>query len=188
VESATRCWHRLARELRRSSTASGPHGPDPFVAIGPDGFAEGRRGAEMVRYQVSQTIPFPGKRGARGAAASERTASAEADVATLERQLTVVATQAFYRLLHVQGALELNRELTDLVADAEARLCRPRSTSYAIAPSTRRSERWWPICRPPPFLVSLALLTLIVVPLLYLLYARRAVVGATSAGRETGAG
>lgn len=93
---------------------------DPFVAIGPDGFAEGRGGAEMVRYQISQTVPFPGKRGARGDAASERAASAEADAETLERQLVIAATQTFYRLLHAQRALELNRELTDLVADAEA--------------------------------------------------------------------
>jgi outer membrane protein TolC len=94
---------------------------DPFVAVGPDGFAEeGGGGAEMVRYQISQTVPFPGKRGARGDAAAERAGSAAADAETLERQLVVAATQTFYRLLHAQRALELNRELTDLVADAEA--------------------------------------------------------------------
>jgi outer membrane protein, heavy metal efflux system len=93
---------------------------DPFIAIGPDGLSEGAWRAEMVRYQVSQSIPFPGKRGARGEAAAERAGSAGADAATLERQLVVTATQTFYRLLFAQRSLELNRELTELVADAEA--------------------------------------------------------------------
>jgi outer membrane protein TolC len=93
---------------------------DPFVAIGPDEFTTETDRAEMVRYQVTQTIPFPGKRGARGDAVAQRADSARADAATLERQLVVAATQAFYRLLLAQRALELNRELSDLVADAEA--------------------------------------------------------------------
>ena len=39
---------------------------DPFVAIGPDEFTTEEDRADIVRYQVTQTIPFPGKRGARG--------------------------------------------------------------------------------------------------------------------------
>ena len=93
---------------------------DPFVAVGPDGITEAGGGAELLRYQVSQSIPFPGKRGARGAAASERARSADADAETIARQLIVVATQIFYRALHTERALELNRELTGLVDEAAA--------------------------------------------------------------------
>lgn len=93
---------------------------DPFVAIGPDGIAESGGGAGLVRYQLSQTIPFPGKRGARGEAAAARARSADADVETAERQLVVAATQLFYRAFHTHRALELNLELSALVEDAAA--------------------------------------------------------------------
>jgi outer membrane protein TolC len=93
---------------------------DPFLAIGPDGIAEGGGGPELLRYQVSQSIPFPGKRSARGVAAEERSQSAAADVETVERQVIVAATQTFYRALYTERALELNRELTLLVDEAAA--------------------------------------------------------------------
>lgn len=93
---------------------------DPFVAIGPDGIAESGGGAELVRYQVSQSIPFPGKRAARGDAAEATAGSAEAEVGAAERRLAVAATQLFYRAVHTARALDLNRDLSALVGDAAA--------------------------------------------------------------------
>jgi outer membrane protein, heavy metal efflux system len=92
---------------------------DPFFAAGPDEIPfEGGSGARVIRYQLSQSIPFPGKLGARADAAGARARAAEADAATVERELVVVATQTFYRALYNQRALELNRELAKLVGEA----------------------------------------------------------------------
>lgn len=77
-------------------------------------------GAELVRYQLSQVIPFPGKRGARGEAATARARSAEADAVTVARSIRVIATQTFYQALHNQRALELNEDLRRLVEEASA--------------------------------------------------------------------
>ena len=91
---------------------------DPFFAAGPDGISSDNSGAELIRYQLSQTLPIPGRLGARTAAAEERATAAAADAQTVTRTTVVVATQAFYRAFHNQRALELNDDLARFVDDA----------------------------------------------------------------------
>lgn len=83
---------------------------DPFVAVGVDEIPFGGGEGSVIRYQLSQTIPFPGKLGARGDAAQSRADAAAADSETVGRSLTVIATQAYYRTYFNHKALTLNEE------------------------------------------------------------------------------
>lgn len=69
----------------------------------------------VSRYQISQTIPFPGKLSARESAAENRANSAKSDSETLDREITVLATQAFYRLYYNQNAVILNERFTNII-------------------------------------------------------------------------
>jgi len=88
---------------------------DPFIAAGIDEVPFGEHRAEVFRYQVSQAIPFPGKLSAREAIAKHRAEFAEQGTETLRRELTVIATQYFYKAHYVNEAIALNRELRRLV-------------------------------------------------------------------------
>jgi outer membrane protein TolC len=88
---------------------------DPFIAAGIDEVPFGEHRAEVFRYQVSQAIPFPGKLSAREAIAKHRAEFAEQGTETLRRELTVIATQYFYKAHYVDEAIALNRELRRLV-------------------------------------------------------------------------
>lgn len=98
---------------------------DPFVAAGVDEVPFGGGNGSMLRFQVSQTIPFPGKLGARGDAAERRAEVGKADAETSQRMLTVVATQAFYRTHFNHRTLELNaqnrRLIEEMIASTKAR-------------------------------------------------------------------
>lgn len=88
---------------------------DPFVAGGVDQVPfEGGMGS-VTRYQISQTIPFPGKLSARSSIAENRAHSAKSDSETLSREIIVLATQAFFKLYYSQKALELNERLKKIV-------------------------------------------------------------------------
>lgn len=88
---------------------------DPFVAMGVDEVAFGSGPGYVTRYQVSQAIPFPGKRSTKSAIAKEKANSAGSDAETLGREVTVLATQAFFRAYYNQKALELNGKLQEIV-------------------------------------------------------------------------
>lgn len=89
---------------------------DPFFAVGPDQMpTDGSKGG-MLRFQVSQNIPFPGKLGARAEAAEGRFRSLDAATETTERETIVLATQAFYRSYFNRRAIELNTTLRALLA------------------------------------------------------------------------
>jgi len=64
-----------------------------------------------VLYQISQSIPFPGKLSTKGQVAKMRAVAASADAESMERQITVVATQVFYRAYFNQHSIELNENL-----------------------------------------------------------------------------
>jgi outer membrane protein, heavy metal efflux system len=91
---------------------------DPFVAAGVDDVPFRGGGEYIRRYQVSQSIPFPGKRAAREAIAEHRALSAHSDAETVAREVTVLATQAFYRTYYNAKALELNDKLKQLVLNS----------------------------------------------------------------------
>lgn len=88
---------------------------DPFIAGGIDQVPfEGGMGS-VTRYQISQTIPFPGKLSAKSSVAENRANSAKSDSETFNREITVLATQAFFRLYFSQKAIELNERLKQIV-------------------------------------------------------------------------
>lgn len=88
---------------------------DPFIAMGVDEMAFGSGSGYARRYQVSQAIPFPGKRATKSAIAEDRANSASSDVETLRREVTVLATQAFFRAYYNQKALDLNSRLQEIL-------------------------------------------------------------------------
>lgn len=88
---------------------------DPFVAMGVDEVAFGSGPGYVTRYQVSQAIPFPGKRATKSAIAEDRANSASSDAETLKREVTVLATQAFFRAYYNQKALDLNSRLQEII-------------------------------------------------------------------------
>ena len=91
---------------------------DPFIALGPDQIPLDGSGGGMLRFQISQTFPFPGKLGARREAAESRYLTAESYHKTTQRELTVIAIQAFYRAYYNRHALELNHNLRVLLTGA----------------------------------------------------------------------
>jgi len=98
---------------------------DPFVAAGVDEVPFGGGNGSMLRFQVSQTIPFPGKLGARGDAAERRAEAARSDAETSRRTLAVVATQTFYRTHFNHRTIELNEQnrrlIEEMIASTKAR-------------------------------------------------------------------
>lgn len=110
---------------RRASAASHRAGPagvpaDPFVAVGPDAIPTRGGNPGLVRYQVSQAIPFPGKLRAAAEAVAERSEAASADADTVVREVRLSAVQTFYRTFHNQRSIELVDDLRKLVDEAVA--------------------------------------------------------------------
>lgn len=92
---------------------------DPFLAAGPDEWGPPDV-PPGLRVQLSQVIPFPGKRDARSDAASALAEAARDDVDTLRRSLRVVATQLFFRGIYLHEALATNAHQQKLVSEAKA--------------------------------------------------------------------
>jgi outer membrane protein TolC len=89
---------------------------DPVLSIGVEDVpTSGEDMSSMRRYELSQVIPFPGKRGKREEIAEKEAVVAEANVQTTERELRVLATQAYYRVLYNQNAQKLNQELRSII-------------------------------------------------------------------------
>lgn len=88
---------------------------DPFIAAGIDEVPFGEYRAQIFRYQISQAIPFPGKLDARESIAKHKAEFAGQGTETLRRELTVIATQLFYKAHYIDDAIALNRELRRLV-------------------------------------------------------------------------
>ncbi len=106
---------------------------DPFIAVGVDEkpFDGGMGG--VTRYQVSQTIPFPGKNSTRSAIATYEADSVKSDVETTARKIRVLATQIYFKTFLNQKALELNYELHRIlktVADSSKSRYQSGSTGH----------------------------------------------------------
>src|SRR3989338_5603901 len=80
----------LKHRIKPSSTWE-----DPFIAAGFDErpFEVGE--GEVRRFQISQTIPFPGKNKAKQDIAEKLAETSEFDALTRSRQIEVIATQAY---------------------------------------------------------------------------------------------
>lgn len=113
IRSARARAEALAHRIKPAGTWE-----DPFFAAGIDEIpTEGEDMSSVKRYQLSQTVPFPGKSRAKARAAESRANSADNDSETLRRELVVLATQAFYRAYYNQKAIHLNERIRGLVRD-----------------------------------------------------------------------
>lgn len=93
---------------------------DPFIAMGVDEVPFGGGSEHVMRYQVSQAIPFPGKLSAKSDVARSKANSAKSDADTLNREVTVIATQAYYRAYYNQKAIDLNGSLKKVISGTVA--------------------------------------------------------------------
>lgn len=93
---------------------------DPFIAFGIDDIPFGGGSDYVRRYQVSQAIPFPGKLSTKEAIARNKSESSKGDAQTLNREMSVLATQAFYRAYYNQMAIELNGKLKKIISGTVA--------------------------------------------------------------------
>jgi outer membrane protein TolC len=91
---------------------------DPMLAatIGPGTIAPDDGSVEFAyRVEISQKIPFPGKRGLRGASALAEASAAGRDLEDMRLQLVESARSAFYDYYLVARAREVNEESLGLL-------------------------------------------------------------------------
>lgn len=89
---------------------------DPFIAAGFDEQPfKGQDTTSVRRYQISQSIPFPGKLSAKQKSAEMRAVSARSDVQTQKREVLVLATQVFFRRYYNQEAIVVTERIRNLV-------------------------------------------------------------------------
>lgn len=93
---------------------------DPFIAGGPDEVPFHDAKVPMIRYQINQTIPFPGKSGSREKIAELQGNTLLADSVLIERDIIVNATQIFLKAIMNERALQVNGEYAKLLKDSVA--------------------------------------------------------------------
>lgn len=81
---------------------------DPFFAVGLDQMPFSGENMSVIRYQLNQTLPFPGKLKTRMRVASAVADMSAADTETLTRQTTLMATYLFYKAYYLQESLKNN--------------------------------------------------------------------------------
>ncbi|MBI2520827.1 MAG: TolC family protein [Bdellovibrio sp.] len=93
---------------------------DPFIAAGIDEIPFSGGNAKVRRYQISQSIPFPGKLKTRSEIAEIRAESSEFDMQTVERKIHVLATHTFLRASYNREAMILNEQIQKIITETAA--------------------------------------------------------------------
>lgn len=93
---------------------------DPFIAAGIDEKPFDGGEGEVRRYQLSQTIPFPGKIFAKNEIAQKRAEASEFDSLTRTRQVVVIATQAYLQAGFNSRAIQLNERIQKIIEETTA--------------------------------------------------------------------
>lgn len=106
---------RLRAGSEKSRAAAAGVWDDPFFAVGVDEVPKDKSDEGVIRYQLSQAVPFPGRLSARKEAASMRAAAVEADASTSERQFVVSAIQSFSRAIYTKRSIETNRRVRAVI-------------------------------------------------------------------------
>src|SRR3954452_5827272 len=124
--AAARSRQTAAREMERPAAALADPTVEPLVQMADfPNYTIGTEDMSMAGVQVSQPLPYPGKRRARAETARAETAQRASEAADVERRLTREVRSLYARLYAIdqeQKALEAGRELTDLLsATAKAR-------------------------------------------------------------------
>jgi cobalt-zinc-cadmium efflux system outer membrane protein len=105
----------LQHKIKPSSTLD-----DPFIAAGLDEIPFHGGKAKVRRYQISQSIPFPGKLGARSEIAEAKAESSEFVTLTVMRQVQVQATQIFLRASYNKQEILLNEKIQKIIQETTA--------------------------------------------------------------------
>jgi cobalt-zinc-cadmium efflux system outer membrane protein len=112
----------LARDAARQQARAAGLWPDVQAAVMFDQFPNAEEAdPPMIRYQLSQMVPWPGKLGLMEAAAERRTDAAQADSQTQTLDLIRDAKRAYWMLLLNKGLRDVNsasRGLLDTIASA----------------------------------------------------------------------
>lgn len=93
---------------------------DPFIAAGIDEKPFDGGEGEVRRYQISQTIPFPGKIEAKKEIAEKFAEASEFDAITRTRQVEIIATQAYLQAGYNKEAIRLNKNIQKIIQDTTA--------------------------------------------------------------------
>lgn len=105
----------LQHRIKPSSTLE-----DPFIAAGLDEIPFDGGKAQVRRYQISQSIPFPGKLGARSEIAETKAQASEFEMKTIIRQYKVLATQIFLRASYNKQEIILNEQTQKIIQETTA--------------------------------------------------------------------
>lgn len=93
---------------------------DPFIAAGLDEIPFDGGSARIRRYQISQSIPFPGKLSAQSEIATTKAETSELEFLTVTRQVQVLATQVFLRTSYNKQEIELNLKIQKIIEETSA--------------------------------------------------------------------
>lgn len=105
----------LHHKIKPSSTLD-----DPFIAVGLDEIPFEGGKAKVRRFQISQSIPFPGKLGARSDIAETKAQSSDFEAQTVMRQIQVLATQIFLRASYNKQEIILNEKIQKIIQETTA--------------------------------------------------------------------
>ncbi len=124
--AAARARQSAAREMERPAAALADPAVGPMLQIADfPHYTIGTEDMSMAGVQLSQPLPYPGKRRARAEVARAETAQREGETADLERRIAAAVRSLYARLYAIdqeQKALDAGRELADLLsATARAR-------------------------------------------------------------------
>ncbi len=108
--------NKLTQAEKFRANAAG-YWDDPFIAAGPDEVPTSDQKSGMMRYQISQTIPFPGRKGSQKKVAIAQASASAASTISFERELTVTAAQLYARAFYSQSAITANREQQKLLIE-----------------------------------------------------------------------
>lgn len=103
----------VKHKIKPSSTLD-----DPFVAVGLDEIPFDGGKAKVRRYQISQSLPFPGRLRAKYEIAETKAESLEFDAQTVTRQITVLGTQIFLRANYNKQEIILNEKIQKIIQEA----------------------------------------------------------------------
>lgn len=128
---------RLRAEALRTERAQASAWPDPMVGVAYQPYSiVTARGPQRAQWQVQQQIPLPGTRRLRGEVAGLQAEVADAEAATVARDLALQVKEAYYTLYRVQEQMRLIRrfqsELDGFESSAAAQYEVGRGTQQAI--------------------------------------------------------
>jgi cobalt-zinc-cadmium efflux system outer membrane protein len=113
----------VARQAWRAAIARYPQVTsldDPMLGVGVAPLSFGSNAVDPgARFDLSQRLPFPGKRRLRGEAALAEAEAAGQDLETLRLELAALACQLFDDLVLVARALEINTIHAALLGEAQ---------------------------------------------------------------------